>query len=189
MATTDANAVAVDAIKTLLQHIGEDCTREGLQETPKRMLKAWAEIFAGYNMKPSDILKTFDDGACREMVVLKRCEFYSTCEHHFMPFFGHVSIGYLPNKKVAGISKLARLVDCYAKRMQIQERMTAQIADTIAGELNALGVIVVCEAVHFCMSSRGVRKQESSMITSAVRGEFERNAVARGEFFSLVGSG
>lgn len=172
--------------REVMRYIGEDITREGLIETPKRMRRAYEEIFAGYNTDPKDLVKTFTQGTCKEMVVLKNCEFYSTCEHHFFPFFGHVSIGYIPNDKVIGVSKLARLVDCYSKRMQIQERMTSQIADFLQQELDAQGVYVVCEGVHFCMTSRGIRKQEASMITSAIRGVFEHDAQARNEFLSLI---
>lgn len=173
--------------KRVLQYIGEDVNREGLLETPKRMRRAWDEIFAGYKTDPHDLVKTFVQGTCKEMVILKRCEFYSTCEHHFFPFFGHCSIGYIPNKKVIGVSKLARLLDCYSKRMQIQERMTTQIADFLEQELEARGVYVVCEGQHFCMTSRGVKKQDASMVTSAIRGEFMENAAMRAEFLSLVG--
>ena len=172
--------------KRTLQYIGEDTSREGLQETPKRMRKAYDEIFAGYKTNPQDLVKTFVQGTCKEMVMLKNCEFYSTCEHHFFPFFGHVSIGYIPNDKVIGVSKLARLVDCFSKRMQIQERMTSQIADFLEQELGAKGVIVVCEGVHFCMTSRGIKKQDASMVTSAVRGVFQGNAQARSEFLALL---
>ena len=171
--------------KKVLEFIGEDTTREGLIETPKRMKKAYEEIFAGYKQNPKDLMKTFKEGTCKEMVILKNCEFYSTCEHHFLPFFGHISIGYVPDKKVIGISKLARLVDCFSKRLQIQENMTTQIADCIMDELGARGVMVVCEAQHFCMKSRGVKKQEASMVTSAIRGVFENNAL-RQEFMSLI---
>jgi len=129
----------------------------------------------------------FQDGTCEEMVILKDAEFYSTCEHHFFPFFGHCSIGYIPGGKVIGISKLARLLDCFSRRMQIQERMTAQIADFLEKELGAKGVYVVCEGVHFCMTSRGVRKQDASMITSAVRGVFKEDPKARAEFLRLIG--
>lgn len=173
-------------IKEVLQYIGEDTSREGLLETPKRIRKAYEEIFLGYKQNPKDLMKVFTDGSCKEMVILKNCEFYSMCEHHMFPFFGHISIGYIPNGKVIGISKLARLVDCFAKRMQIQERMTTDIADTIMNELGALGVIVVCEGVHFCMRSRGIKKQDASMITSAVRGVFKDNIEARQEFLSLI---
>ena len=173
-------------IKKIIEQIGENPNREGLLETPKRVEKAYQEIFAGYNINPEDLMKTFQEGTCKEMVILKNCEFYSTCEHHMFPFFGHISIGYLPNKKVIGISKLARLVDCFSKRLQIQERMTSQIADCIMENLDALGVIVVCEGVHFCMTSRGVRKQNTSMVTSAVRGVFEDNMNSRQEFLALI---
>lgn len=175
-----------DHITRVMQYIGEDTQREGLIETPKRVQRAIDEIFAGYKQNPKDLMKTFTQGTCKEMVILKNCEFYSTCEHHMFPFFGHISIGYLPNKKVIGISKLARLVDLYSKRMQIQERMTTEIADTIMKELDAKGVYVVCEGVHFCMRSRGVKKQDASMITSAVRGVFQKDAKARQEFLTLI---
>lgn len=177
---------AEEHIKSVLEYIGEDPTREGLLETPKRIRKAYDEVFSGYKQNPKDLMKVFTDGSCKEMVILKNCEFYSMCEHHMFPFFGHISIGYIPNGKVIGISKLARLVDCFAKRMQIQERMTSQIADTIMEELGALGVIVVCEGVHFCMRSRGVKKQDASMVTSAVRGVFAEDFKARQEFLSLI---
>lgn len=173
--------------KRILEYIGEDPTREGLLETPMRMRKAWDEIFAGYKQNPKDLVKCFTKGTCKEMVVLKNAEFYSTCEHHFFPFFGHCSIGYIPNDKVIGISKLARILDCFSKRMQIQERMTTQIADFLMEELQPKGVYVVCEGVHFCMTSRGVRKQDASMITSAVRGIFNESATARAEFLELIG--
>lgn len=181
------NQVKAEAnAKAILKYIGEDVTREGLLETPRRMRRAWDEIFSGYKTNPRDLVKTFVQGTCQEMVILKNAEFYSTCEHHFFPFFGHCSIGYLPNKKVIGVSKLARLLDCYSKRMQIQERMTTQIADFLEKELEAKGVYVVCEGVHFCMTSRGVKKQDASMVTSAIRGQFRKNAALRAEFLSLI---
>lgn len=175
------------AARQILEYIGEDPNREGLIETPSRMRRAWEEITAGYRQDPRDLIKTFTDGTCEEMVILKNAEFYSTCEHHFFPFFGHCSIGYIPGGKVIGVSKLARLLDCYSRRMQIQERMTSQIADFLEQELGAKGVYVVCEGVHFCMTSRGVRKQDASMITSAVRGIFKEDAKARAEFLKLIG--
>lgn len=173
-------------IKKVLEYIGENPEREGLLETPKRIRKAYNEVFSGYKQNPKDLMKVFHDGSCKEMVILKNCEFYSMCEHHMFPFFGHISIGYIPNGKVIGISKLARLVDCFAKRMQIQERLTSQIADTIMEELDALGVIVICEGVHFCMRSRGIKKQDASMVTSAVRGVFADDHKARNEFLALI---
>lgn len=173
--------------KKILEYIGEDPTREGLLETPKRMRKAWDEIFSGYKTDPKDLVKCFTKGTCEEMVILKNAEFYSTCEHHFFPFFGHCSIGYIPDGKVIGVSKLARILDCFSKRMQIQERMTSQIADFLVEELQPKGVFVICEGVHFCMTSRGVRKQDASMITSAIRGVFKDNAQTRNEFLHLIG--
>lgn len=169
-----------------LEYIGEDTSREGLVETPRRMRRAYEEIFAGYKTDPRSLVKFFAKDSCKEMIVLKRAEFYSTCEHHFFPFFGHCSIGYVPDGRVLGISKLARLLDCFSRRMQIQERMTTQIADFIYDDLGARGVMVVCEGVHFCMTSRGVRKQDASMVTSAIRGEFETNASLRNEFLQLI---
>lgn len=173
--------------KKILEYIGEDTSREGLLETPKRMRKAWDEIFSGYKTDPKDLVKCFTKGTCEEMVILKNAEFYSTCEHHFFPFFGHCSIGYIPDGKVIGVSKLARILDCFSKRMQIQERMTSQIADFLVEELQPKGVFVLCEGVHFCMTSRGVRKQDASMITSAIRGVFKDNAQTRNEFLHLIG--
>lgn len=170
----------------LLRHVGDDPSREGLRETPARMRRAYEELFAGYRTNPEDLLKTFSEGTCKEMVVLKRCEFFSTCEHHFLPFFGHISIGYLPGDRVIGVSKLARLADCFARRLQIQERMTSQIANFVFTQLRAEGVMVVCEAQHFCMTSRGVRKHDASMVTSALRGVFADSAEARAEFLSLI---
>lgn len=176
-----------DNFRRFLEFVGEDPTREGLVETPRRMRKAYEEVFSGYRMDPKSLVKTFTQGTCREMVILRNAEYVSFCEHHMFPFFGHCSIGYIPNDKVIGVSKLARLLDCYAKRMQIQERLTSQIADFLEKELNARGVYVVCEGVHFCMKGRGVKKQDSSMITSAIRGEFMENAAMRAEFLSLIG--
>lgn len=173
--------------KKILEYIGEDPTREGLLETPKRMRRAWDEIFSGYKTDPKDLVKCFTKGTCEEMVILKNAEFYSTCEHHFFPFFGHCSIGYIPDGKVIGVSKLARILDCFSKRMQIQERMTSQIADFLVEELQPKGVFVLCEGVHFCMTSRGVRKQDASMVTSAIRGIFKDSATTRNEFLHLIG--
>ena len=175
-----------ELVKGILEHIGEDPAREGLKETPDRVERAYGEIFAGYKMNPDELLKTFTEGACDEMVMLDNCEFYSTCEHHMLPFWGHVSIGYIPNGKVIGVSKLARLVDCFSKRLQIQERMTTQIADAIYRGLDAKGVMVVCKGQHFCMTSRGVRKHDAAMITSAIRGVFQTNDALRNEFLRLA---
>jgi GTP cyclohydrolase IA len=175
-----------DTIRKIISHIGDNPDREGLIDTPKRVIKSWSKLYEGYKQNPATILATnFEDGACDEMVILKEIEFYSTCEHHILPFYGRASVGYVPDKKVVGISKLARLVDCYARRLQIQEKMTAQIADAIEEYLKPKGVIVLVEAQHFCMTSRGVEKQNSKMVTSAIRGVFNENSV-RNEFLNLV---
>ena len=173
-------------VSSFFQIIGEDESREGLVETPARVRLACDEVFAGYRQDPKTILKTFSEDVCKEMVLLKHCEFYSTCEHHLFPFFGHISVAYLPNRKIVGISKLARLVECFSRRLQIQERLTAQIADAIMDVLDARGAYVLCEATHFCMTSRGIRKQSASMVTSAIRGEFEKKESLRMEFLAAV---
>jgi len=173
-------------IKEILNFIGDDSDREGLIDTPKRMVKSWGKLFGGYNQNSKDILKrSFKDGSCDEMVILKDIEFFSTCEHHFLPFVGKISIGYLPDKSVVGISKLARLVEIYSRRLQIQERLVTQIADDIMNIVKAKGCMVVAEAVHMCMTSRGVEKQRSKMVTSAIRGNFDQLSI-RNEFLQLI---
>lgn len=169
----------------MLAYIGDDPNREGLKETPKRIIKSWGKLFSGYSQKPESVLKTFTEGSCDEMVILKNIEFYSTCEHHFLPFFGTISIGYLPNKRVLGISKLARLVEIYSRRLQIQEKLVAQIADSLMEHLHPLGVMVVCKAKHMCICARGVEKNQAEMITSALRGAFNK-AEVRQEFLQFV---
>jgi len=174
-------------IEEFLKHIGEDPKREGLLDTPKRVVKSWEELYSGYKTDPVSILQTsFEDGACDEIVVLKQIEFSSMCEHHVLPFKGVTHVGYLPHGKVVGISKLARLVDCYAKRLQIQEKMTQQIAHTLNTTLTPKGVAVVVEAHHQCMSCRGVGKNNTVMITSSMLGVFRENPTARAEFLSLI---
>ncbi|ACC98189.1 GTP cyclohydrolase [Elusimicrobium minutum Pei191] len=169
----------------MLAYIGDNPNREGLQETPHRIVKSWEKIFGGYKQKPESVLKTFVEGSCDEMVILKDIEFYSTCEHHFQPFFGTISIGYLPNKRVLGVSKLARLVEVFSRRLQIQEKLSADIADSLMQHLNPLGVMVVCKARHMCVCSRGVEKHNAVMITSAIRGVFKKPEV-RGEFLDFI---
>lgn len=177
---------AEKAIIKLLEVIGEDPSREGLRDTPKRVLKSFKELFGGYGQNPKDVLgTTFESSGYDQIVVLKDIEMYSTCEHHMIPFVGKVSVGYVPRNRVVGLSKLARLVEIFARRLQIQEKLTEQIADAIHQELDAKGAIVVVEAKHFCMCARGVGKQHSSMVTSAIRGVF-KDAPARQEFFSLI---
>ena len=188
MVTIDTNAQVIEnSIKDILAYIGDDPQREGLKETPKRMRKSWDKLFAGYKQNAKDILTTtFTEGSCNEMVILKDIEFHSMCEHHFLPFTGKISIGYIPRGKVVGVSKLARLVEVYARRLQIQERMTGQIADDIMQYIDAQGCMVVCEAQHLCMTARGVKKQQSVMITSGVRGVFHTQKEIREEFLNLI---
>lgn len=168
---------AQKAVETLLRYIGEDPTREGLQDTPSRFIKAWRDdFFTGYNQDPAEVLKTTfrEVGGYTQPVVLKDIKFYSYCEHHIVPIVGTVHIAYLPAGRVVGISKLARLVEVYARRLQVQERMTTQICNTLQEVLRPQGVAVVVEAEHLCMSSRGVRTS-STLRTSAFTGVYEHN--------------
>ncbi len=174
-------------IETLCELIGEDINREGLYKTSNRVSNLAELIYSGYNTDISKILDSvFSDGACNEMVIIKDIEFYSMCEHHLLPFFGKISIGYIPNKQVVGISNLAKLVEIFSRRLQIQENLTTQIADTIMQYLNPKGVMVVCEALHLCMAMRGTSKQNATIITSAVRGLFQKDSKTRIEFMQLV---
>ncbi|GIG35387.1 GTP cyclohydrolase I FolE [Cellulomonas pakistanensis] len=180
-------ARAEAAVRELLLAVGEDPDREGLRDTPARVARAYQEIFAGLRQDPHDVLSaTFDIGH-EEMVLVKDIEVYSTCEHHLVPFHGVAHIGYIPGEsgKVTGLSKLARLVDVYARRPQVQERMTGEIADALVEVLQPRGVLVVVECEHLCMSMRGVRKPGSRTVTSAVRGQM-RDAATRAEAMSLV---
>lgn len=176
------------AVRTLIRWAGDDPEREGLIDTPARVAKAYREFFSGYAIEPHDILsRTFKEvEGYDEMVMLRDIEFESHCEHHMVPFTGKAHVAYLPRSKVVGISKLARLVDAYAKRLQIQEKMTAQIANALNDILQPKGVAVVIEAVHQCMTSRGVKKHGSVMQTSHMLGRFREDARTRQEFFSLL---
>ena len=175
-------------IVDLLTAIGENPQREGLLKTPSRVVKSWKELFGGYHQDPAVILSTcFTEGSCDEIVVLKDIDFSSMCEHHMLPFVGKAHIGYLPDGKVVGLSKLARLVECFCKRLQIQENMTKQLADSIDKHLAPRGVAVIIEAHHQCMSCRGVNKQNTTMLTSAMRGMFRDSLPARAEVLSLMG--
>lgn len=177
-----------DAFLRLIQYIGEDANRGGLVETPKRMAKAWAEWTSGYNKDPKEVLKCFEDGAetYDEAVVEKDIPFYSHCEHHMAPFFGTITISYIPERRIVGLSKLVRLVDIFAKRLQVQERLTAQIADALVDCLQPKGVGVIVTARHLCMESRGVCRQGQSTLTSALRGALYDNEKARAEFLALA---
>jgi GTP cyclohydrolase IA len=176
------------AVREILLAIGEDPEREGLLETPARVARSYAEQFAGLRQQPEDVLTTVFDAGHDEMVLVRDIELYSTCEHHLVPFFGAAHVGYIPNEKghITGLSKLARLVDVYARRPQVQERMTSQIADALMNVLEPRGVIVVIEAEHLCMSMRGVRKPGAKTVTSAVRGIFLDSDRTRAEAMSLV---
>lgn len=179
---------AEDAVHTLLRWAGDDPTREGLLDTPKRVAKAFEDYFCGYRENPEELLsRTFEEvEGYDEMVVLRDIRIESHCEHHLAPFIGLAHIAYLPQKRVVGISKLARLVDAYAKRLQIQEKLTAQIANTIESVLEPKGVAVVIEAQHQCMTTRGAHKQGVTMQTSRMLGQFRKDPRTRHEFFSLI---
>jgi GTP cyclohydrolase IA len=192
----DLSAVARDidhprierAVREILLAIGEDPDRDGLRDTPARVARSYAEQFAGLRQRPQDVLTTLFDADHDEMVLVRDIEVYSTCEHHLVPFFGFAHIGYIPNEKgqLTGLSKLARLVDVYARRPQVQERMTSQIADALVSTLEPRGVIVVIEAEHLCMTMRGVRKPGAKTLTSAVRGIFRDSDRTRAEAMSLL---
>jgi len=176
------------AIREILLAIGEDPDRDGLRETPHRVARAYAEQFAGLGLEPADVLTTVFDAHHDEMVLVRDIEMFATCEHHLTPFFGFAHLGYIPNEKgqITGLSKLARLVDVYARRPQVQERMTSQIADSLMEVLEPRGVIVVVEAEHLCMTMRGVRKPGAKTVTSAVRGCFRSSDGTRAEAMSLL---
>jgi GTP cyclohydrolase I len=179
-----------EIITELLKKIGEDPEREGLQRTPERVDKAWKFMTQGYEQKVEDVVNDaiFEVDA-NHMIIVKDIEVYSLCEHHLLPFFGKIHIGYIPNGKVLGVSKLARITDLFARRLQIQERLTNQIAETLMEVLEPDGVGVVMEAKHLCMMMRGVEKQNSSMVTSAMEGSFRDSAKTREEFLRLVSKG
>ncbi len=179
---------AMDAVRTLIEWAGDDPNREGLIETPKRVVNAYKQFFEGYEQDPEEILrKTFEEvEGYDEMVIVKDIRLESHCEHHMVPILGKAHIGYIPNNRVVGISKLARIVDVFGKRLQTQETMTSQIATTIENVLNPKGVAVVVDAGHQCMSTRGVHKTESTTVTSCMKGVFKENQVTRNEFLSFI---
>jgi GTP cyclohydrolase I len=174
------------AVREIMIAIGEDPDREGLRKTPNRIARAYAELTAGLRMDPRDYLRTVFHEKYNQIVLLRNIPFHSICEHHFLPFVGHAHVAYLPDKRVVGLSKLARVVEAYALRPQVQERLTDQIADAIMEGLKPLGAICVLEASHTCMTIRGVRKPGSAMVTSAIRGIFVRNHATRDEVFNLI---
>ena len=176
------------AVREILLAIGEDPDRDGLLETPARVARAYAEQFSGLAQRPEDVLATVFDADHDELILVRDIEIYSTCEHHLVPFFGFAHVGYIPNEKgqITGLSKLARLVDIYARRPQVQERMTSQIADALMTVLEPRGALVVIEAEHLCMSMRGVRKPGAKTVTSAVRGIMRDSDRTRAEAMSLL---
>ena len=181
---------AEEAIRTLLHWAGDDPAREGLRDTPERVARAYEDWFSGYNEDPEEfLLRTFEEvEGYDDMIVLKDIRFESHCEHHLAPIIGRAHVGYLPTHKVVGISKLARVVDAYARRLQVQEKMNAQIANCIQKVLEPKGVAVVIEAAHQCMTTRGVHKQGVTMVTSTMLGEFRKNPLTRREFLSVIGN-
>jgi GTP cyclohydrolase I len=175
------------AVREILEAIGDDPDREGLRETPERVGRFYAEVFSGIHNDPGDVVDAFfGEEHYQEIVIVREIPFYSMCEHHLVPFHGQAHVGYMPRGRVTGLSKLARLVDGFARRPQMQERLTAQVADTLCERLDPLGVIVVIEAEHLCMSMRGVRKPGAITVTSAVRGIMESNAKTRSEAMALL---
>jgi GTP cyclohydrolase I len=177
----------LEAVIALIRLVGEDPTRDGLIQTPRRVLEAMREMTAGYSEDPAEILSTTFEETSDELIVLRGIEFYSICEHHLLPFYGTASVGYLPGE-VVGISKLARLVNCYSRRLQIQERLTRQIAEAIQLHLHARGTGVVIRAHHLCMGCRGVKLPNTELVTSAMLGALREDAVTRAEFLRLCGA-
>ncbi len=175
-----------EAIAKIIKAIGEDPARQGLVGTPQRVAEMYAELFSGLNMDPRQELTVGYEEGHREMVIVRDIPFYSMCEHHFLPFFGSAHVGYIPNGRVVGASKLACVVEILAKRPQLQERLTTQIADSILEAIKPDGVAVVIQAEHLCMTMRGIKKPGSNVITSAIRGAFRGRAASRAEFFSLI---
>jgi GTP cyclohydrolase I len=183
----DGMLTAEDAVHRLLTHIGEDTSREGLSDTPKRVAKALLEMTEGYNMNPKEVLgTTFDAEGCDEMVILKGIDFTSLCEHHMLRFVGTAVVGYIPTARIVGISKLARLVDCFSKRLQNQERLTAQVVSSLMVHLDPLGAACVIQAHHQCMGCRGVKRGTATMVTSSLAGQIRTDPTARAEFMALA---
>ncbi len=174
-------------IKELLQKIGEDPTREGLCDTPRRVAAMWQQLTEGYAKDPKSLATTFSTERYDEMIIVKNIEFYSLCEHHLLPFFGHVTVGYIPGKQIIGLSKIPRLIEIYSRRLQNQERLTCQIADTLNDLLQSKGVGVIVSATHLCMRMRGVQKENAEMTTSALTGLFKKDPKTREEFLRLSG--
>lgn len=174
------------AVREIIQAVGEDPDREGLRDTPRRVADMYAEVFSGLLQDPADVLRVGFEEGHQELVLVKDIPFYSMCEHHFLPFHGVAHVGYIPSGRVVGLSKLARALEILARRPQLQERLTSQLADAIMSTLEPAGVAVVVVADHLCMQMRGIRKPGSKTVTSAVRGVFQRSASTRAEFMALI---
>lgn len=178
-----------ESVRKILEHLGEDPNREGLVDTPRRVQKAWEFMCSGYDQDPKEIMqKALFTSSNNEMVIVKDIELYSTCEHHMLPIIGKAHIAYIPNGKVLGLSKIPRVVDVFARRLQIQEQLTEQIADAINEAINPKGVAVVIDARHMCMEMRGVQKICSTTVTSALRGIFKKEKKTKDEFMSIIAS-
>jgi GTP cyclohydrolase I len=190
-AESSAGAAVEDSVRLILRHIGEDSEREGLKLTPTRVLHALEFLTRGYSEDPKVAINgaVFSEEEYQEIILCKDLDFYSLCEHHLLPFFGKAHVAYLPNRRIIGLSKLARLVEIYARRLQVQERLTTQIANTLMEELEPLGVAVVLEAEHLCMRMRGVEKQNCYVTTSAMLGVFRTHFETRQEFMNLLRNG
>jgi GTP cyclohydrolase IA len=182
---------AEDAVRNILRHVGEDPDREGLARTPYRVVQAYEYLTSGYAQDPKQVINgaLFIEEEYQEIILCRDVDFYSLCEHHLLPFFGKAHVAYLPNRHIVGLSKIARLIEIYARRLQIQERLTTQIAQTIMDEIKPLGVAVVLEAEHLCMRMRGVEKQNSYVTTSAMLGRFRTHFETRQEFMNLLRNG
>ncbi len=180
------NTENVNLITLLLEQVGDDPNREGLLDTPKRIVKSWDTLYCGYKQNPETLFRTFQAGTYDQVVVLKDIELYSMCEHHMLPFFGKAHVAYLPDRKVIGISKLARLVDMFSRRLQIQERIGEEVTQALMQYLQPKGAACIIEATHMCMRMRGVTKQNSVMLTSSMKGCFLENGEIRQEFLTLI---
>ncbi len=175
-----------EAIRQILINIGEDPDREGLIETPKRVRKAHEELFSGYKVDPKSLIKTFTNEGYNEMILVKDIEYYSNCEHHMLPFFGKAHVAYIPGKNITGLSKLPRLVDVFARRLQNQERLTVQVAETLMESLNPIGVAVQISGMHMCMCSRGVGQAKSETVSTCFLGKFKEDSSLRSNFFDQI---
>jgi GTP cyclohydrolase IA len=173
-------------LSIMLKYIGDQPYREGLKDTPARIVRSWKELYSGYRKDPVDVFTVFESDGYDQMVILKDIEFFSTCEHHLLPFFGKAYIAYIPNNKIIGISKLARLLEIYSRRLQIQERIGKQVTDALDKYLEPKGSACILKAKHLCVSSRGVQKQHSEMVTSSVTGVFRDSSDVRNEFLELI---